>query len=627
MFGNSSLRSQFKMLVAPIMVMSSILILFITFNEYKNIVKLENLEKDINVVEDLRKLITLITKEREISINILLNSNAMGRRLERALVRERSLNSTRVKSLKQKLESYDVAELKTKPFLFKVSNIVGDLEEELSSIRKKLDNREITPAETVSFYTNLISTFIDTIATASVDIEDSYISKNIVLYSLFLNYYDISTQREILVSRVISQKEIDDDIFTSIVKLDAERVVVTSLIKSLVSEELFNHYDRLSHTNEFENIESVTNAILNKDIEKIELITYRDFMSVSAKYNKTLKELGDYISSNISEEMSHMIDEQEERESLLTLVFFVGSLIILLSTYSVYNYLRETLFFGTIQIRSKILRVVSDISYEKNESKNEITSLISLVSLFVKVIKETLEKIRANFRDIVNLSNHLSESSEVIVNHLQKQSQYLQDINLQMALFLENIQNSEISFENLKEIIEDSSAKINNLNLDVVYISYEVLSLKDLNRKISDNHVILKEMVLQNISALQSGDEVQISETMNSFQKMVEIIDQQKDIMHEKEIKLSNLSKTALTIKKDAELNNANLSDILGVITVLGYETKMITHDINTTVEDNNKFIEKSKIMVQKSEFVSSDVKMLNRYIISLDKEFNRFRF
>jgi hypothetical protein len=92
-------------------------------------------------------------------------------------------------------------------------------------------------------------------------------------------------------------------------------------------------------------------------------------------------------------------------------------------------------------------------------------------------------------------------------------------------------------------------------------------------------------------------------------------------------IKLSNLSKTALTIKKDAELNNANLSDILGVITVLGYETKMITHDINTTVEDNNKFIEKSKIMVQKSEFVSSDVKMLNRYIISLDKEFNRFRF
>jgi hypothetical protein len=134
-------------------------------------------------------------------------------------------------------------------------------------------------------------------------------------------------------------------------------------------------------------------------------------------------------------------------------------------------------------------------------------------------------------------------------------------------------------------------------------------------------------MVLQNISALQSGDEVQISETMNSFQKMVEIIDQQKDIMHEKEIKLSNLSKTALTIKKDAELNNANLSDILGVITVLGYETKMITHDINTTVEDNNKFIEKSKIMVQKSEFVSSDVKMLNRYIISLDKEFNRFRF
>jgi len=87
------------------------------------------------------------------------------------------------------------------------------------------------------------------------------------------------------------------------------------------------------------------------------------------------------------------------------------------------------------------------------------------------------------------------------------------------------------------------------------------------------------------------------------------------------------LSKTALVIKKDAEVNNANLSDILGVITILGFETKVITSEINDTVKENNSFIEVSKDMVQKSEFVSSDVRILNQYIVNLDKEFNKFRF
>ena len=35
----------------------------------------------------------------------------------------------------------------------------------------------------------------------------------------------------------------------------------------------------------------------------------------------------------------------------------------------------------------------------------------------------------------------------------------------------------------------------------------------------------------------------------------------------------------------------------------------------------------KSKNMLEKSEMISSDVVLLNKYVIDLDREFNKFRF
>ncbi len=238
------------------------------------------------------------------------------------------------------------------------------------------------------------------------------------------------------------------------------------------------------------------------------------------------------------------------------------------------------------------------------------------------MIKVTLLNIRIRFREVLSLSSQLSQNSETIVGHLQKQSKYFENVNFDLTLFLESIKNSEISFANLKEIIDDSSAKLNNLNLDVVYISYEVASLKELNAEIIKNknkvNSILKEIF----------DEISISPELEAkFAEVNEIVAKTDEIVEIKEQKLTNLNKTALEIKHDAEINNANLSDILGVITILGFETKGIASDIDTTIKDNNKFIEKSKSMLEKSEMISSDVVLLNKYVIDLDREFNKFRF
>ena len=86
-FKKSSLKQQFKLLVFPVMVLTAVLSLFISYSEYKTSQRLESLEKDIKVIEDLRKLITLISKEREISLKFIKSDDRVSRGVKRGLIR------------------------------------------------------------------------------------------------------------------------------------------------------------------------------------------------------------------------------------------------------------------------------------------------------------------------------------------------------------------------------------------------------------------------------------------------------------------------------------------------------------------------------------------------------------
>jgi len=633
MFEKISLKTQFKLLLLPIMVLATILVSFISYSEYQSSQRLRVLEKDIHIVEDLRKLMTFLTKERKLSLKFLSSdSRALERRVRRSLGKQRAINNARVKSLKKKLSQFSSEEIENRAFLKNVVQVIEQFETDIHKIRAKVNKKEIETNELLKQYSSFISKLIYSISKSSLEIQDPVISRDIAIYSMFLKYLDSINQRNIFLERVVSTHKITPELTLELSKIEASKKTLTDIISGLLDENLFKHYNIISTSKEFSELEKLNSSILENGEEAIQNLTLPQFLNLSKENQKKLKELNDYISIEISTNLNIKIDNNKRKEILLTIIFLISTLMILVSTYVLYNNLRQTLFFGTLKIKSSILRVITDINLPTNiHGKNEIKLLISLVSAFVKLIKNSLSKIRANFREIVSLSNHLSESSETIVNHIQKQSKYLEDINLQMTTFLEDIRNSEISFENLKEIIEDSSAKINNLNLDITYISYEVLNLKDLDRKIIKNKEKLKDMILSNVSLLNNSqdDEIKnvVKDVVQSLNNIIIHIDEQTSIVSAKEEKLSNLTKTALAIKKDAEINGANLSDILGVITILGYETKAIVNDINSIVEESESFINVSKHMVDKSELVSSDVKMLNKHIVNLDREFNKFRF
>ena len=198
MFKNFSLKERFKLLILPVMIFTAILVLFISYSEYENSQQLKVLEKDIKVIEDLRKLISLIAKEREVSLQFINSKNSiLAKRVVRDLKKQRSINNTRIKSLKNKLGNFSEEEIRDRVFLRKVTNNIANFKSVYSNIRAKIDSREINGQELIDEYSSLISTFIGSIATSSLDIKNSIISKSIATYSIYLKYLDTATQRDI----------------------------------------------------------------------------------------------------------------------------------------------------------------------------------------------------------------------------------------------------------------------------------------------------------------------------------------------------------------------------------------------------------------------------------------------
>jgi hypothetical protein len=616
---DKSLKERFKLLILPIIILTTILVLFISFSEYQTYRDLKLLKRDIKVVENIRKLVSFIAQEREISIKYL--NAKKDRRIKRELRKKISINNTRIKSLKKKMANFSQSEIEARTFLKNTNLFLSNINEQLTNIRQAVKAKKLTAHEITEKYTLIINQFIDTIAISSYNINNAVISKNIITYSIFLKYLDILHQRDIFIKKIIATKnKTDNEIYNDFLQLTAQKKIIENLANTIFNQKLLKIYQQTYQTKEVQIIENLSSKLekheFNIDINQRHLKV--DFI----QFYKKMKELDDFISKSIIKELNLRLDNNKTRIGILIIFFLVSMLILAIITHVVYHNLRELVFIGTIDIRGKILRVIGDLSIDTTKYKNEIFSLIELVSQFTNMIKITLLNIRVRFREVLSLSSQLSQNSETIVDHLQKQSKYFENVNFDLTLFLESIKNSEISFANLKEIIDDSSAKLNNLNLDVVYISYEVASLKELNKEIIQNREAVTK-ILQEIF-----DEISISpELKTKFEEINKIVSRTDEIIEIKEQKLTNLNKTALEIKHDAEINNANLSDILGVITILGFETKGIASDIDTTIKDNNQFIEKSKNMLEKSEMISSNVVLLNKYVIDLDREFNKFRF
>jgi|GEM_PF-2580767 len=642
MFEKQSLREQFKLLLLPVMILSATLVGFITHHQYEKTLKIKSLEKDVSIVEEVRKIVTMIDKERDISLRYLLTDDKRAERmLQRELRKQRNINNTRVKSLQRKMLEFSNRKIEDTKYLKKIEENIEMFHESQRDVRERIDKRNAQSQYIINYYTALNSGFIDSITNSSNDIDFSILSKRILIYSLFLEYRDLLSQKDIYIKAIIEKNSVSELHRIELAKVKSRIETLKRISTNIVSTDIAEHHRRINQTKEMIEMFNIFNSLLVNNREILSELNIRKFEAISKKYQKRLKELDDHITRGMNIELNGLIEGHYNQVYTLALFFLISITAILIFTYRLYSYIREALFYGIIKMRSKIVRIVKDVEIigeHSGSEKNEISQLLHLVDNFTINIKRSLNKTKRDFNEITILSTNLSQSSEKVVSHLQKQGQYLEEINFKLSIFLDTLQNSKFSFGNLKELLDDSSAKLNDLNLDVIYISYETLNLKDQSQQIVDNGEKCSNNNSTIIDILETqssknSDENTFTITEENYNKIIstvreneETLEGQIALLKSNMDKLQKLSQVAVSIKSDAEKNNGNISELLAVVTTLSYETKIIAEEIKQTIEENQEFTESSKSMIQNSEYVYSDVTMLNKYVINLNMEFNKFR-
>jgi hypothetical protein len=639
MFEKQSLKDQFKILLIPVIVLSLILVGFIAHHQYEKTLRIQSLEKDIGIIEEVRKIISMVDKERLISLKYISSKDRREKRMiSRDLRKQRNINNTRLKALQRKMLQFTESEVKSTPYLKKIDETMVMFHETEKDIRSRIDRADSDSQNVIDYYTALNSNFIDSIIKSSSNIGFSELSRKLLIYSLFLEYRDLHSQKDIYIKTILQSGDRRGKNHIELLKVKAKMDTLKRLSVGIVTDDIFSHYSRISQTPEVSEMTVLFDEVLQNKAVQNRVLQMEELKSILKRYKKRFKELDDHITREISIKVSNITDSHYNEVYSLSLFFLLSISVILVFTYRLYSYIREAIFYGIIKMRSKIVRIVKDVQIVQTKEENEITLLLDLIDNFTINIKRSLNKITRDFNEITILSTNLSQSSEKVVSHLQKQGQYLEEINFKMSIFLDTLQNSRFSFGSLKELLDETSSKLNDLNLDVIYISYETLNLKDQSQQIVDNGVKCREnnnLILKTLkeqsSLSEDGKKITVDiEVANRFQAVVEennsTLDNQVALLTENIDKLHKLSQVAISIKNDAEKNHNNVGELVAVISALSNETKVVSSEIQQTMEENQEFTESSKEMIQNSEYVYSDVTMLNKYVINLNMEFNKFR-
>jgi hypothetical protein len=647
MFEKFSLKEQFKVLLFPIMLLSILTIGYIAFNQYKETIKIENLGKTVELVEEIKKIINLINRERFTSLMLLEQSDKkrMLRALSRNLRKERKINNVRLKALQTKIDALN-AEGVNKVFINNVQKAINFFENKKFRLRKNIDKKLISKFDIINEYTRINGNFIDSITDSLETVENVELAQNIFTYSLFLNYKDFFSVENIMLQNYIKNglKFENQDALVQYSNFRTKINFLKRLATGIVSEDLIYHYIRLISEEYYSKIIHFKERILfdrgDLRVNYFDDMKLRDFAYLTSKTDRKIKELGDYISREINTSIKQIIDTHYRNLFILIISMIVILSIILSITYTFYNYLQDTIFFSILKMKTKIVKTVKDRNVSTFNDKNEIKYLLKIVDGFTESVKTFIIRTKKDFNEIEVLSTKLSQSSERMVNHLYKQIQYIDEINFKLDLFYDLMQNNSKGFENLKDLLNNSLSKTSNLSLDIIYVSYETLNLQDTNQKSLDE---LKEELETSQNFLKMLDNLEKNGKQDSSDDILltnlnykTIVDFVKDVnkLYEAQIKimnlnvekLQNLSKTTLSIKNESESNNAHLEDMLSLIATIHNETLTIKEEVSETINESKTFSSEGKDIIKNGEYVYSDISLLHRFTVNLNMEFNKFR-
>jgi len=439
----------------------------------------------INFSKTLSALIHETQKERGMSAGFL---SSKGRKFATLLPQQRVLTDEKILKYKKFIKNIDFSIFPKE--LRKNINKLNNYLEELSTVREKVSNQQISFVKEVKWYTEMNKIILDTVAISAKLAPDKSIALDLNSYTNFLKAKERAGIERAVGSAVFGKNVITKPLLIKFVKLITEQNSYIDSFLATANEEMKKIYFTTSKKEPFIKVEEYRKLILSKE-SNYNVNPEIWFKIITQKIN-LLKQIDDKIAEITKEDLSAL-----SSDALIYIMLGVLAIILLIVT------------FIAAYILSKKLQETERFIYELTKSRNLLASInINDVTEF-REVKSALKEFIDLVHNFILDSKVSAEQNEVSIMRLKTSFEQI------IKQILKE-----------KEIVDNTYKSANNLSENIINQQQDLEKIKEFMN--NTNNVLLK--------------------TVTTFQETIEDIQKNADYENELAGKLQTLSNEAQNI-------------------------------------------------------------------------------
>ena len=386
-----SIKNKIKLLsFIPLIGLFILGALYLSYTHSK-ISSLESVKELIVIDSKISLLLHETQKERGASAGYL---GSKGKKFKDILENQRDLTNNRLEELKKYLNSMDKS-LLIYGLNEKIIYVLDEFKK-LDSLRNSIDDLSISASKVISYYTNINKNLLDFIAITSKNGFDEHVIADLTGYYNFLMAKERAGIERVVGSNTFAQKTFGKGMYQKfLILINQQEMYLNDFF--IYGSEYSDFVNEKLNAPIIEEVQKMRDLLLAHGADNsIELNidpTYW-FSSITKKIN-VLKEIDDYLSSNILKEIDEEILSQNN--------FFSTVLVMMIISLFVIIYLLN-LFIGSInrgidkiskgieQFMDYLNKEINEINYIELNTKGELGNLAKLVNKNIDRINGALEK-------------------------------------------------------------------------------------------------------------------------------------------------------------------------------------------------------------------------------------------
>ena len=384
-----SVENKMRLLALFPLIFIIALSLFITISSYKKVTKLENVNELVVLNTKISLLLHETQKERGASAGYL---GSKGVKFKDILLKQRDLTNERVNEFKTYISAFSYYPDKGKETINKVLNELSKLED----LRINIDKLKIEPKNAIAYYTNLNATLLYFIARSSSIAQNELVIKDITAYYNFLMVKERTGIERAVASNVFAKKSFGEGIYLKFLTLlnEQDSFLNSFYLYNLAQEE---YVKQKLQDPVVEEVQRMRNILLsygqNSDIVFDVDPTYW-FDTITKKIN-ILKEIDDYLSKNIIEEISTITETENKKMIIIaSLSFFIVLVVMIFIRFFIGSILRgiEKIYFGIENFIKYLNKEINEIEHVKLGTKGSLGDLAKMINANIDRMNGNLEK-------------------------------------------------------------------------------------------------------------------------------------------------------------------------------------------------------------------------------------------